>query len=469
MQLQSNIQIRCGNNLDVLKEHPDNYFHSVVTDPPYGLKFMGKKWDYQVPGVELWEEAYRVLRPGGYMLVACGTRTQHRMVINIEDAGFEIRDVITWHYGSGFPKSLNVSKAIDQLMGAEREVVGTSKNKSGISDKNICGEQTREADHAWANGKSVASHYDITIPSTDEAKQYNGYGTALKPATEFWTLCRKPLEGTVAQNTLKWGTGLNIDGCRIEFESDEDFESATFGIGTNIKGGNFAGGNHSLDMDRLNVEANPQGRWPANVIFDEFTAEILDEQSGELQKSKGAYNRKHGNNQFFDSMNNELKTDTPNGIIDSGGASRFFYCAKASRSERNKGLENLQAKHVRRDDGQPYGMNTSEFRPDGSKRNEVLPKQNYHPTVKPVSLMRYLVRLVTPAAGICLDPFAGSCTTGIGLKLEGLSGVLIEQYPDFCNIGEHRIAAWEPEPPEAKLSKQPEAENPAQYKMEFPD
>lgn len=439
------IHIHCGNSLEILKQFPDNYFHSVVTDPPYGLSFMGKKWDYKVPGVELWNEVHRVLRPGGYMLVACGTRTQHRMVINIEDAGFEIRDVITWHYGSGFPKSLNVSKVLDGIIGKQGTgfiAAGNDGRKSGFKQ-----------DHNFRSDYG----YEY-IPATPEAKQYNGYGTALKPATEFWTLCRKPLEGTVAQNTLKWGTGLNIDGCRIEFESDEDFEAAQWGRGTDIMGGNYVGAEHS--SGKTNIDANPQGRFPANVIFDEFTAEILDEQTSNIQPSKGDYVRKNGDNQFFDSMNNVFKTDSPNGIIDSGGASRFFYCAKASRSERNKGLEGLK-----RDKTREHGQAGT----DNAFNRGATIIQNYHPTVKPVALMKYLVRLVTPAAGICLDPFCGSGTTGIGLKVENLQGVLIDIDPDYCNIAEARIAAWEPEPPETKLQKQPKPDDPAQYKMEFPD
>ena len=215
--MELKIEIINGDCLDVLKKYPDNYFDSVVTDPPYGLSFMGKKWDYQIPSVEIWKEIFRVLKSGGHIFVACGTRTQHRMAVNIEDAGFEIRDVITWHYGSGFPKSLDVSKSIDKLKGAERKVVGQIQR--GDVEKGKQSSRTYASADANKNNKAIFGYgvENITEPSSDEAKQWNGWGTALKPATEFFTLARKPLlENTVAKNVLTHGTGaINIDGCRI--------------------------------------------------------------------------------------------------------------------------------------------------------------------------------------------------------------------------------------------------------------
>ena len=202
-----------------MKTLDDNSVDSIVTDPPYGLSFMGKKWDYDVPSVEVWKEAMRVLKPGGHALIACGTRTQHRMVCNIEDAGFEIRDVVSWIYGSGFPKSLNISKVIDKAAGAEREVVG--KINAPASQKRV--QTMGRPEHS---GSGWQESPNITAPATEAAKEWDGWGTALKPACEFFTLCRKPLsEKTIAANVLKWGTGgINIDGCRVEMSDADNLE-----------------------------------------------------------------------------------------------------------------------------------------------------------------------------------------------------------------------------------------------------
>jgi len=202
-----------GDNLELIKEVADDSIDSIVTDPPYGISFMGKKWDYQIPKVELWEECLRVLKPGGHCLIACGTRTQHRMVVNIEDAGFQIRDVIIWVYGTGFPKSLDISKAIDKAAGAEREVVGKSENGiAGGSGEFTSGNK---------NTAGFKGKFDITAPATEAAKKWNGWGTALKPASEFFTLVRKPIsKKNIAENVLEWGTGgINVE--KTKFDSDK--------------------------------------------------------------------------------------------------------------------------------------------------------------------------------------------------------------------------------------------------------
>ena len=276
--------------LNVLREMPDNSVDSIVTDPPYGISFMAKKWDYDVPSVKVWKEAMRVLKPGGHALIACGTRTQHRMVCNIEDAGFEIRDVVSWIYGSGFPKSLNVSKQIDKAAGAEREVVGQKRASiQGGGPKGAFGSYPEET-------KQV----DITAPATDEAKQWDGWGTALKPACEFFTLCRKPLsEKTVAANVLKWGTGgINIDGCRV---GTEEIETAT-------------------------------GRFPANLIHDgsQEVLELFPEtKPSRVGKPRGTKKKGLFANSEFNKVGQEHN--------DSGSAARFFYCPKASKKDRNEG------------------------------------------------------------------------------------------------------------------------------------
>jgi site-specific DNA-methyltransferase (adenine-specific) len=422
-----------------LKKYPDDHFHSMVTDPPYGISFMGKKWDHSVPSVDVFKECYRVLKPGAFILVACGTRTQHRMAVNIEDAGFEIRDVITWHYGSGFPKSLNVSKAIDDHFGAEREIVGkrehpTLKDKSKID---------RHSNQQFHGENTIKDEWNISAPSTEVAKQYNGYGTALKPATEFWTLARKPLIGTVAENMLQHGTGgLNIDACRIAYQDEDDLASATFGRGTNIIGGNYVGATHG--NGKTNIEGNPQGRWPANVIFDVYTAKLLDEQTGNL--TSGAMKKS------YVYQNNGYSLGAPSGSTkhfceaSNGGASRFFYCAKASAAERNKGLDNFEDKLVAAGNqakaelkrGNTEYASASE---SATGFSSIQKRKNHHPTVKPIKLMQYLVKLITPAGGMVLDPYAGSGTTGVACKIDGFDAVLIDREKEYCEIGQARIDA----------------------------
>ena len=246
-----------GNSLDVLKDMIDNSVDSIVTDPPYGIAFMGKKWDYDVPTVELWEECFRVLKPGGHLLSFAGTRTQHRMAVNIEDAGFEIRDMIAWVYGSGFPKSLDVSKAIDKAAGAEREVVGSYKRGMAMHPGNEGADNWRE---------NYTGEVAITAPATPAARQWHGWGTALKPAMEPITVARKPLIGTVAENVLAWGTGgINVDGCRIEYNPDDHV----------MKYDNYSNGGYTSEYQNgtsythgTKVQINTQGRWPANLIHD---------------------------------------------------------------------------------------------------------------------------------------------------------------------------------------------------------
>lgn len=272
--------IHLGNCLEVLKGIPDNSVDSIVTDPPYGLAFMGKKWDYDVPEQEIWEECLRVLKPGGHLLAFAGTRTQHRMAVRIEDAWFEIRDMIAWVYSTGFPKSMDVSKAIDRAAGAVREVIGQdtkARSTSGASALPTMG------------GKTVYQSWDITAPATDEAKQWQGWGTALKPALEPITVARKPFKGTVAANVLEWGTGaINIDGCRIGGTVETWPKSRSYAPGQIQPGGKG---------ETQSTGKPPSGRWPANLIHDG------SDESTELL----------------------------------GAAAIFFYCAKASKKDRGEG------------------------------------------------------------------------------------------------------------------------------------
>ena len=428
MDINKIITGRCE---EVLKTFPDNFFDSCVTDPPYGISFMNKHWDYAIPPVSTWQEVYRVLKPGAHILVACGTRTQHRMAVNIEDAGFEIRDVISWIYGQGFPKSLDISKAIDKLNGVEREVIAVKETKSGGMAR--VNKANKDQGFRPNNYNEHGNTFEVTAPATDAAKQYDGYGTALKPATEFWTLARKPIsEDTIAANVLKHGTGgLNIDACRIPFANEDDQQSAVWGRGTDILSGNYVGAQHGNGKE--NIEANPKGRFPANVVLDEFAGKLLDEQSGQLTSGTLSGQIRSQANTYG------TPTDDPHFFAgDSGGASRFFYCAKAGRSERNKGLEKFQIKPLLWSSG---SKNAGSFQHENTNKTS----QNNHPTVKPIELMRWLIKLITPQKGIVLDPFAGSGSTCIGAKLELMNYAGIEMNEDYCKIAEARIAAWNPE------------------------
>lgn len=407
-------QILQGDCLEVLKTLEDNSVDSIVSDPPYGISFMGKKWDYDVPKVEVWQEVLRVLKPGGHALVACGTRTQHRMAVNLEDAGFEIRDIVAWVYGSGFPKSLNIGKAVDKLQGNEREVV----RYYDVSD-------IRGDAYGTMNDKQGGSYKNISVKETKGIFPYEGWGTALKPAMELWTLYRKPLEEkTVALNVLKYGTGgINIDGCRVGTE-----------IMNNAPAGNKEGGN-SLNMSKTGIPQDADGttalgRFPANFIHDGS-----DEVVGLFPNSKSVQGKNVTRKELPNlamSGKNYARFSEVEGYNDSGSASRFFYCAKASKSERNKGLEGFEIRSA----GGLAG------RADGSLGGEPVTNQNFHPTVKPIALMRYLCKLITPVGGKILDPFMGSGSTGIGAKLEGFDFIGIELDKDYCAIAEARIKSY---------------------------
>lgn len=433
------IDLRLGNCLDVLKTMDDNSVDSIVCDPPYGLSFMGKKWDYDVPSVEIWRECLRVLKHGGHLLAFSGTRTYHRVVVNIEDAGFEVRDCIQWLYGSGFPKSHNISKAIDKAAGAEREVIGLNPHQIGRTTDNTSGSLAGSLGDGYS-GEVVGQRQSyITKPATPKAAQWEGWGTALKPANEPICLARKPLIGTVVENVLEHGTGaLNIDGCRvgdIVQDTSKNGRSADKHKNTVYESGlkeDFEG--------EITV-----GRWPANVIFDEEAAKILDEQSGFSRSAKPKMRHSpqgfgEGNVFGEGTITNRMAVE----YGDSGGASRFFYCAKANKKEREAGLDALETKLFGQSGGAQaaLGREEDEYDKDSVGLNTIKKRKNNHPTVKPVDLMRYLCRLITPPEGIVLDPFMGSGTTGIAACLEGFNFVGIELDEDYLEIARHRIAHW---------------------------
>ena len=420
----------CGDCLEIMRDFPDNSVDSIVTDPPYGISFMGKKWDYKIPSVAVWKECLRVLKPGGHALIACGTRTQHRMAVNIEDAGFEIRDIVAWIYGSGFPKSLNIGKAVDKLQGNEREVVEEEhwgrKNRS-YETKSTVFSQDRKSDIK-----------EGARTTTKGNSPYEGWGTALKPAMELWTLCRKPLEKkTVAQNVLKHGTGgINIDGCRVGTEDKLQVlkNKGNKNIFDNSRKEPVSKGK------KIEFINSGLGRFPANLIqdgSDEVIGLFPDTKSGGGNKAnKKPLNRQ---SQVFETVDNSQWNQN------FGSAARFFYCAKASKAERNKGLEGLPDREMYVADNDHGNLGHYIIMKAGGKIGDKQITKNNHPTVKPISLMRYLCRLITPKGGTVLDCFAGSGSTGVACKLEGFDFIGIEKDSEYAKIAEARIKAWKKE------------------------
>jgi DNA modification methylase len=359
------MQLLQGDSREVLHSLETNSIDSVVTDPPYGLKFMGNKWDGS--GIEydpeLWGELLRVLKPGGHVLSFGGTRTYHHMAVAVEDAGFEIRDCIMWLYGQGFPKSRDISKEMDKRAGFWRgKSTGVLSDNTSMSGPNY--ERAPKGE-----------------PITDEAKEWNGWGTSLKPAVEPIVMARKPIsEKTIIDNVLKWGTGaINIADNMIELNGEI--------IPINVLKGWSGFGQEKRPA--YEATTNTEGRWPANVIMDAEAGEMLGEKA------------------------------------------RFYYCAKASPSEKNFGLESMPI----------VAAGGLQGRHDGSLGKTTM-AQNVHPTVKPVDLMRYLCNLVTPTGGVVLDPFLGSGSTGIGALIEGFDFIGIELSPEYLEIATKRIMAW---------------------------
>jgi DNA modification methylase len=407
-----------------MKEMPDNSVDSIVTDPPYELGFMGKSWDASgiAFNIEVWQEALRVLKPGGHLIAFSGSRTYHRMAVAIEDAGFEIRDQIQWIYGSGFPKSLNISKAIDKGAGAER----TMRVNERWAERYPNGPGGNLSGNGQINQlqRIVGNPILTSDPVTDQAKQWQGWGTALKPAHEPMVLARKPIVGTVANNVLTYGVGgLNIDGARIN--PGEKVQGG--GNGKASKGSSW-NGNGDDSITREKVEPHLAGRFPANVIHDgsdEVVALFPDTKAGVA---------KRGN-----SGGNNFGSDTPKpplediGYADSGSAARFFYCAKASKRDRNEGLDGFELKEagIKNESGRGFSE---------SDPHKKIMAANNHPTVKPTDLMIYLCRLITPPAGIVLDPFMGSGSTGKAAILEGFDFIGIEQSAEYVEIAKARIA-----------------------------
>lgn len=396
----NSVNLHNGDCIQVMKTMPDNSVDSIVTDPPYELGFMGKSWDSTgiAFNVEVWKEALRVLKPGGHLLAFSGSRTYHRMAVAIEDAGFEIRDQIMWIYGSGFPKSHDIAKAIQKASGVEP--IGFKENKDAIF---------------YGSGDYNATPRQLFMPPLEGvAAQWQGWGTALKPAHEPLVLARKPLIGTVAANVLTWGVGgLNIDGSRVG--SELMIGGSAKSPGEVMKTG--------LKADYKSPDKI--GRWPANVIHDGS-----DEVVELFPNVKTGSIKPHQQNSESDSFGMKGKFVTGNHTGDSGSAARFFYCAKTSKRDRNEGLDGFPLVKG----GSMAGVETREGKPT----NHPI-RANHHPTVKPTDLMRYLCRMITPPDGTILDPFMGSGSTGKGAVIEGFNFIGIDQSADYVEIAKARI------------------------------
>lgn len=446
-----------GDCRQVLAGMDSNSVDAIVTDPPYGIGFMGREWDAfggplgidhnrttqrsgsmqagksynrSLPGnrsFQIWceewaAECLRVLKPGGYLVAFGGPRTFHRLTCGIEDAGFEIRDCLMWLFGSGFPKSLDVSKALDKAAGAERAVVGRRTDRAATPKQDIRGGRLI----GGANGAYDGSA--ITAPATDLARQWDGWGTALKPAWEPIILARKPLIGTVAANVTAHSTGaINVDGCRIDLTG----EQPPTGSGDRRNGLIYAQDEYTrTKMANGGNQTPASGRWPANVILDDAAAAALDEVAGTL-RARGNIGPSKGGGGLY----GHGQTLNAFGAGDAGGPSRFFYTAKSSRFERNAGLDGLPESRVHPPSGDDRVWDIP-----GSRST---PRANHHPTVKPISLMRWLCRLVTPPGGLVVDIFADSGTTGCAAVLEGFQFVGVEREPEYLEIARRRIDYWQ--------------------------
>lgn len=471
----------CADCLNVLATMPDESVDAVVTDPPAGIAFMGKAWDRDKGGRTAWvawlasvmAECLRVLKPGGHAVVWALPRTAHWTGCALEDAGFEVRDCLTHHFGSGFPKSLDMSKAIDVAAGAERPIIG--RGASSCPDL-AEGKPCRCAERTAGFSQGATVHSPATAPVTPEAVRWYGWGTALKPATEFWWLCRKPLVGTVVANVQRYGTGgLNVDGCRTSTRPEVPGSANISAPDSQTYGGDW---NKSAARRASAYRLNPPlGRWPANLVLSHSpdcrcvgTRKVAGD-DGHTRHASGVTaavfgqatphsTAGHGNPDGTETVEAwecapgcpVAELDRQSGAADdTGGASRFFYCAKADTAEREKGCE-----HLPLPESTGHNLSTNacarcgkRIKANGSgekcecgdlretvKLNE---RRNTHPTVKPVALMQWLVRLVTPPQGVVLDPFTGSGTTGIAAFREGFRFVGIEREAEYAEIARARI------------------------------
>lgn len=405
------VAIHHGDCLDVMASMPAESVHSIVTDPPYGLSFMGREWDYGIPGEPFWREALRVAKPGAHLLAFGGTRTYHRLACAIEDAGWEVRDCIMWVYSSGFPKSMNLDR-LDAFCACESNGCTQAQNASGAQARGV-----------WPICRGCGKP---RIPK--------GLGTSLKPAYEPIIVARKPLSGTVAATVCEHGTGaLNIDGCRV-------------GTGGHLKWEQPRDMGYHGGTDSGNATATEAslGRWPANLIHDgsdEVVGLFPQTSSGKAAKGghkRTAENMEKGSDVYGGGkgISGTSSTDDAGTLYgDSGSAARFFYTAKATKAERDEGLEGFEERKAAPYNERPSGQLNAHLHGADPR-----PRRNFHPTVKPLALMRYLCRLVTPPDGIVLDPFMGSGTTLKAARAEGFRSIGIDLEREHCEIAWGRMS-----------------------------
>ena len=418
-------QVINGNSAEILKTYPDNSFDCVVTDPPYGISFLGKDWDSNTGDKEVYEQCLRVLKPGGHLLAFSAARTYHHLAMTVETVGFEIRDQIMWIYGSGFPKSQDVGRQIDKSQNKGKFIKTGATQMSGGPKE-------------FPDGALPRSEKMIHEPETDEAKQWSGWGTQLKPAHEPIVMARKPVIGSIRENVLEYGTGaINIDACRVSTTPDD-----VFGGGAKASSGVFVQG---YENDGF-VTGSELGRFPANVIHDgsDEVISLFPHSTSGARKSThkikgldtGEQRAVFGDDAVSGKYNVQPFTDAQ---ADEGSAARFFYCPKVSRSERHIGHETPPAM---------FGDVQGCYGPDGKRMAEGLDNRgggNNHPTVKPIELMKYLIKLVTPPNGHILDPFNGSGSTGCAAVELGFDYTGIELDPNYVEIATKRISHWENE------------------------
>ena len=430
--------IVCGDNLTVMKMFEDNCIDAIVTDPPAGINFMNRHWDSDKGGRDQWiewmcgvsKECLRIAKPGAHALVWALPRTSHWTATAWENGGWECREVVNHIFGTGFPKSLNIGKQLDKSAGVEREIIGRDMN----AYRPNAVKAHKDGQVAEFGLKPEGSGL-ITAPATDAAKQWDDWGTALKPAHENWILLRKPVEGTVAQNVLKYGTGgLNIGGCRIVTKDNTGRSQ-----GSDIRGGSFVG---SIKKSTLITESHKNGRFPSNVILDDSQC-VLDQfpttKSGFMAKGTRRMNSESPDVNCYGAYKPDLVENDTYG--DAGSAARFFYCAKPSKQERNRGCEGLPDKSAGEcTGGRQEGSAGLDSPRAGAGRTSG--SKNHHPTLKSLALMGYLCRIVTPPNGIVLDPFAGSGSTCIAAMQEGFRYIGIEKEAEYVEIAEKRIAYW---------------------------
>ena len=435
VELNNRVTLYKGDNAFVLPQLEDNSIDAIITDPPAGIAFMGKDWDKNKGGRDAWiawmeevaTQCLRIIKPGGHALVWAIPRTSHWTATAWENAGWEVRDKVYHAFASGFPKGLNIGKAIDRHLGAEREVVGINEDRA-----------RRQPNGLYTNGRQTymlsvnkfAGNHNVTAAATPQSQQWEGWNTTLKPAIEEWIMFRKPTEGTIVENVLQYGVGgINIDDCRVP---TQEYLGRPKGQAVN-----------AYNMSRYpepalgEITSEPEARYPTNLIHDgsNEVVSLFPDSKGQQGDVRGTEPSRTGVNTNCYGEYGRIATQKRG---DSGSAARFFYCAKTNRIDRDEGLEEFDKKVIKITSGHGRGeINTNKQNGTGVRDN--FPRHNTHATVKPTSLMQYLCRLITPPDGIILDPFMGSGSTGKAAMLEGFRFIGIEKEHEYFEIAQARI------------------------------